>query len=117
MFKTLQNAFKIKDIRQKLIYTFLMLVVVRLGSQLPVPGVNRTFFANWLAAQTGDAFNLLDAFTGGSLASMSIFALGINPYITSSIIIQLLTIQFPSLRKCRRMARTDGRSFRISPVT
>ena len=47
MFKTLQNAFKIKDIRQKLIYTFLMLVVVRLGSQLPVPGVNRTFFANW----------------------------------------------------------------------
>ena len=47
---------------------------------------------SWLAAQTGDAFNLLDAFTGGSLASMSIFALGINPYITSSIIIQLLTL-------------------------
>ena len=59
MFKTLQNAFKIKDIRQKLIYTFLMLIVIRLGSQLPIPGVNRTFFASWLAAQTGDAFNLL----------------------------------------------------------
>ena len=55
MFKTLQNAFKIKDIRQKLIYTFLMLIVIRLGSQLPIPGVNRTFFASWLAAQTGDA--------------------------------------------------------------
>ena len=108
MFKTLQNAFKIKDIRQKLIYTFLMLVVVRLGSQLPVPGVNRTFFANWLAAQTGDAFNLLDAFTGGSLASMSIFALGINPYITSSIIIQLLTIAIPKLEEMQKDGE-DGR--------
>ena len=108
MFKTLQNAFKIKDIRQKLIYTFLMLAVVRLGSQLPVPGVNRTFFANWLAAQTGDAFNLLDAFTGGSLASMSIFALGINPYITSSIIIQLLTIAIPKLEEMQKDGE-DGR--------
>ena len=108
MFKILQNAFKIKDIRQKLIYTFLMLVVVRLGSQLPVPGVNRTFFANWLAAQTGDAFNLLDAFTGGSLASMSIFALGINPYITSSIIIQLLTIAIPKLEEMQKDGE-DGR--------
>ena len=108
MFKTLQNAFKIKDIRQKLIYTFLMLVVVRLGSQLPVPGVNRTFFANWRAAQTGDAFNLLDAFTGGSLASMSIFALGINPYITSSIIIQLLTIAIPKLEEMQKDGE-DGR--------
>ena len=108
MFKTLQNAFKIKDIRQKLIYTFLMLIVARLGSQLPVPGVNRTFFANWLAAQTGDAFNLLDAFTGGSLASMSIFALGINPYITSSIIIQLLTIAIPKLEEMQKDGE-DGR--------
>ena len=70
MFKTLQNAFKIKDIRQKLIYTFLMLVVVRLGSQLPVPGVNRTFFANWLAAQTGDAFILTNAAKKYTLASI-----------------------------------------------
>ena len=76
MFKTLQNAFKIKEIRQKLFYTFLMLIVIRFGSILPVPGVNRTFLAEWLANQTGDAFNLIDAFTGGSLASMSLFALG-----------------------------------------
>ncbi len=108
MFKTLQNAFKIKDIRKKLIFTFLMLIVVRLGSQLPIPGVNRTFFASWLAAQTGDAFNLLDAFTGGSLASMSIFALGINPYITSSIIIQLLTIAIPQLEEMQKDGE-DGR--------
>ena len=108
MFKTLQNAFKVKDIRKKLIFTFLMLIVIRLGSQLPIPGVNRTFFASWLAAQTGDAFNLLDAFTGGSLASMSIFALGINPYITSSIIIQLLTIAIPQLEEMQKDGE-DGR--------
>lgn len=102
MFKTLRNAFKIKDIRQKLFFTFLMLIVIRLGAQIPVPGVNRTYFASWLAAQTGDAFNLLDAFTGGSLSSMSIFALGINPYITSSIIIQLLTIAIPALEEMQK---------------
>ena len=68
MFKTLQNAFKIKEIRQKLLFTFLMIMVIRLGSQLPVPGVNRTFLAQWLAQNTGDAFNLIDSFTGGSRA-------------------------------------------------
>ena len=87
MFKTLRNAFKIEDIRKKLIFTFFMLVVVRFGSQLPIPGVNRAYFADWFAAQTGDAFNFFDAFTGGSFTSMSLFALGITPYITSSIII------------------------------
>lgn len=108
MFKTLQNAFKIKEIRQKLTFTFLMIVVIRLGSQLPVPGVNRTFLAQWLAQNTGDAFNLIDSFTGGSLASMSLFALGINPYITSSIIMQLMTIAVPKLEEMQREGE-DGR--------
>ena len=66
MFTTLKNAFKIKEIRKKLFFTFMMLVVIRLGSQLPVPGINRDFFANWFSQQTGDAFNFFDAFTGGS---------------------------------------------------
>ena len=57
MFTTLKNAFKIKEIRKKLFFTFMMLVVIRLGSQLPVPGINRNFFADWFAQQTGDAFN------------------------------------------------------------
>ena len=67
MLTTLKNAFKIKEIRKKLLFTFLMLVVIRLGSQLPVPGINTGFFANWFEQQTsaGDAFNFLDAFTGG----------------------------------------------------
>ena len=86
MLTTLKNAFKIKEIRMKLLFTFAMLVVIRLGSQLPVPGVDRTYFARWFAAQSGDAFNFFDAFTGGSFLNMSIFALNITPYITSSII-------------------------------
>lgn len=108
MFKTLRNAFKIEDIRKKLIFTFLMLVVVRFGSQLPIPGVNRDYFAAWFAQQTGDAFNFFDAFTGGSFTSMSVFALGITPYITSSIIMQLLTIAIPKLEEMQKDGE-DGR--------
>ncbi|HPF29720.1 MAG TPA: preprotein translocase subunit SecY, partial [Lachnospiraceae bacterium] len=74
MFKTFINALKIKDIRKKLLFTFLMLVVIRIGSQLPVPGVNRDYFSQWFAAQSGDAFSFFDAFTGGSFTRMSIFA-------------------------------------------
>ena len=77
MLKTLMNAFKIKEIREKILFTFAMIVVIRLGSQLPVPGVDRTYFAAWFAAQSGDAFNFFDAFTGGSFMNMSIFALNI----------------------------------------
>ncbi len=102
MFKTLINAFKIEDIRKKLFYTFGMLIVLRIGSQLPVPGVNRDYFAAWFASQNSGAFNFFDAFTGGSFSSMSLFALGVNPYITSSIIIQLLTIAIPALEEMQK---------------
>ena len=102
MFQTLRNAFKVKDIRSKIFYTFLMLAVVRLGSQLPIPGVDRSYFANWFSQQVGDAFNFFDAFTGGSFEEMSIFALNITPYITSSIIIELLTIAIPKLEEMQK---------------
>ena len=115
MLKTLQNAFKIKEIRNKLIFTFLMLIVIRLGCELPVPGVDRTYFSNWFAAQTGDAFNFLDAFTGGSFLNMSVFALNITPYITSSIIMQLLTIAIPKLEEMQKDGE-DGRK-KIAAIT
>ena len=117
MFKTLQNAFKIKEIRKKLLFTFLMLIVIRLGSQLPVPGINTTFFADWFEqqTQTGDAFNFLDAFTGGSFLQMSILALNITPYITSSIIMQLMTIAIPKLEEMQRDG-ADGRK-KIASIT
>ena len=115
MLETVKNAFKIKDIRNKLIYTLIMLVVVRLGCELPVPGVDRSYFANWFAQQTGDAFNFMDAFTGGSFLNMSVFALNITPYITSSIIMQLLTIAIPKLEEMQREGE-DGRK-KIASIT
>ena len=115
MFKTLKNAFKIKEIRTKLLFTLAMLVVIRLGSQLPVPGVDRNYFAQWFAAQSGDAFNFFDAFTGGSFLNMSIFALNITPYITSSIIMQLMTIAIPKLEEMQKEGE-DGRK-KIASIT
>ena len=115
MFKTLRDAFKIKDIRTKIFYTFLMLVVVRIGSQLPIPGVNREYFSQWFAQQTGDAFSFFNAVTGGSFLEMSIFALNITPYITSSIIMQLLTIVIPKLEEMHKDGE-DGRK-KIASIT
>ncbi|MEY8523300.1 preprotein translocase subunit SecY [bacterium 1XD8-76] len=115
MLTTLKNAFKVKEIRQRVLYTLGMLVIIRLASQLPVPGVNRDYFANWFAQQTGDAFNLFDAFTGGSFLSMSVIALNITPYITSSIIIQLLTIAIPKLEEMQKDGE-EGRK-KITAIT
>ena len=115
MLTTLKNAFRIKDLRNKILFTFAMLVVIRLGSQLPVPGVDRHYFSNWFAQQTGDAFNFFDAFTGGSCLNMSILALNITPYITSSIIMQLLTIAIPKLEEMQKEGE-DGRK-KIASIT
>ena len=108
MFKTIRNAFKVKELRAKILYTFMMLVVIRFGCQLPIPGIQTTFFADWFAKQTTDVFGFFNAMTGGSFSSMSIFALSITPYITSSIIIQLLTIAIPKLEELQKDGE-DGR--------
>ena len=115
MLETLKNAFKIKDLRKKILFTFAMLFVIRLGAQLPVPGVDRHYFSNWFAQQTGDAFNFFDAFTGGSFLNMSILALNIPPYITSSIIMHLLTIAIPKLEEMQKEGE-DGRK-KIASIT
>lgn len=108
MLKTLQKAIKIKEVRKKILYTFFMLIVIRLGSQLPIPGVKTTFFAELFAQQSSDAFGFLNTITGGSFTNMSVFALSITPYITSSIIMQLLTIAIPKLEEMQREGE-DGR--------
>lgn len=108
MFKSIRNAFKVKELRGKILYTFMMLVVIRFGSQLPIPGIETSFFADWFARQTTNAFGFFNAMTGGSFSSMSIFALSITPYITSSIIIQLLTIAIPRLEELQKDGE-DGR--------
>ena len=115
MLRTVRRAFQIEDIRKRLFYTFLMLIVVRLGSQLPTPGVDPTYIQNFFANQTGDAFNFFDAFTGGSFTQMSVFALSITPYITSSIVMQLLTIAIPKLEEMQKEGE-DGRK-KIAAIT
>ena len=103
MFTTLKNAFRIKDIRHKIGFTFLMLIIIRLGSTIPVPGINVTVFQNWFKElSSNNALGFMDRFTGGSFEKMSILALNITPYITSSIIIQLLTIAIPKFEEWQR---------------
>lgn len=100
MFETVRNAFKIKDLRKKILYTFMILVIVRIGCQLPVPGVDASVITEWFNQNNSlDFFNQL---TGGSFSQMSIFALNITPYITSSIILQLLTIAIPRLEELHK---------------
>ena len=102
MFETLKSVFRVKEMRRKLLYLLAMIFIIRIGSQLPIPGVDSSVFKQWFKSNTGDAFNFFDAFTGGSFESMSVFALNITPYITSSIIIQLLTIAIPALEEMHR---------------
>lgn len=115
MLETLRNALRIKDIRNRIIFTFFMMIVIRIGSQLPIPGVNRELLADWFNNQGLEAFNFFDAITGGSFLQMSVFALSITPYITSSIIMQLLTIAIPKLEEMQRDGE-DGRK-KIASIT
>ena len=101
MFESFINVFKIKDLRRRILFVFLMLIVVRLGSGIPVAGVDPDVFKN-LFNSAGDSMSFFDAITGGSFEKMSVFALSITPYITSSIIMQLLTIAIPKLEEMQR---------------
>lgn len=94
MLKTVAQAWKVPEIRSKMIFTLLMLVVFRIGSNIPVPNINRSVLAEMFTGETG-LFDLFDLFSGGSFSNFTIFALSITPYITASIIVQLLTIAFP----------------------
>ena len=117
MFKSFVNAFKVKEVRLKLLYTFAMLVIIRIGCQMPIPGVNQQFFKEWysnIQQQGGDAMSFLSSFTGGSFENMSIFALNITPYITSSIVMQLLSIAIPKLEELQK--ERDGQKV-IASIT
>ena len=103
----LGKILKVPNIRKGLLFTLLVLVITRLGAQIPVPGVSRDVFSNWFANQQSGAVSLFDMMTGGSFSQMSIFALSITPYITASIIMQLMTIIIPSLEELQK--DQDGR--------
>ena len=112
MFKTLINAWKIKDIRTKILYTLLLLVIYRFGSFIAVPGVNAAAIAEF--AEQYDMLSFLNLLSGGAFGDFSIFAMGISPYITGSIIIQLLTIAIPALERLSK--EEDGRE-KIEKIT
>ena len=99
MFETLKNAWKIPEIRKKIIFTMLMLLVIRLGSSVPVPYMDKEIIKNMFEAGQVGVLEFLDLMSGGTFSNFSIFALNIYPYITASIILQLLTIAIPRLEE------------------
>ena len=109
------SAFKNKQLRKKLLFTTLILIVVRFGSQLPIPEIDSAQISAYLKSTLGDSFSLLNSFTGGSFMQMSVFALSVTPYITSSIIMQLLTIAIPKLEEMQRDGE-EGRK-KIAEIT
>lgn len=100
MLSNLKQAWKIKDVRRKILYTLMMIVIFRIGCTIPVPGVNRDIIKGMVDGN--GLLSLYNMFTGGAFSSFTLFALGISPYITASIIIQLLTIGFPSLEELQK---------------
>jgi preprotein translocase subunit SecY len=102
MLSTFQNAFRIEELRNRIIFTLLMLVVFRLGAHIPTPGIDAQALAAFFRAQEGTIFSFFDMFSGGALQRLTVFALGIMPYISASIIIQLLTVVFPYLERLSR---------------
>src|ERR1700729_405433 len=102
MFEKIRNIFRIPDLRKRVLFTLGILAVYRLGSQIPTPGVNLKLLAQFFDQQAGSALGLVDLFSGGNLRRLTVFALGIMPYITASIIFQLLTVVYEPLAKLQK---------------
>lgn len=102
MLSTLKNAWKIPDLRKKILFTLLMLLIYRLGSNIPVPGMNKAVIAQMFEGSTGGVLELFNLMAGGAFKDFTIFALNIYPYVTASIIMQLLTIAIPRLEALAR---------------
>ena len=99
MFKTLKNAWGIPELKKKLLFTLLIIVLYRLGANIPVPYVDSDIFAQTSALYAGSILQFLNMLSGEALAKATLFALGVSPYITSSIVMQLLTIAIPALER------------------
>ncbi len=116
MLQTLRNAWKIPDLRRKILYTILLLVVFRFGSVIPVPWIDKTVLAEWLNGSNGSTlFDLLNTFSGGAFSQATIFAMSITPYINSSIIMQLLCVAIPALERLSKEGE-EGRK-KITKLT
>ena len=108
MFKTIINAFKTPEVRKKLIYTLILLVIFRLGCYITVPGVNTVILAEQMQAATGSILGLINTISGGAFSNLSVFAMTVTPYITASIVLQLLGWIIPSLERLMKEGGTEG---------
>jgi len=102
MISTIINMFKIKELRQRLLFTVGLLAIYRIGCYVPAPGINPDMLSRFFGSGSGDLLNLMDLFTGGAMRQLTIFALGVMPYISASIIIQLMTSVVPALERLFR---------------
>lgn len=109
MIESLQNIFKIKDLRQRVLFTLGILAVYRIGAFVPIPGVNLQALKSWFGQNAGGVFGLVDLFTGGNFQNLTIFALGIMPYISASIILQLLAVVYPPLEALQKEGEVGRR--------
>src|ERR671921_2598144 len=102
MFSWLANAWRVPELRRRVLFTGVVLALYRLGSWMPAPGVDSQSIEDYFSGQGSSVLGLLNLFSGGALSQFSIFALGIMPYVTASIILQLLTVVIPSLEQLQK---------------
>ena len=116
MFQTIRNAWKVQDLRSKLLFTIFALLIFRVGAAIPVPFINTAMLSEYMNAQSASIFGLLNVMSGDALAQATVFALSIQPYINSSIIIQLLTIAIPALERMAKEGGEEGKK-KIAAIT
>ena len=115
MFKTIRNAWKLPELRRKLLFVIFALLIFRVGAAIPVPYINTEYLQDYIAANSGTIFGLLNTLSGSALSQATLFALSIQPYINASIIIQLLTIAIPALERPRTAGKRARRRSSPSP--
>ena len=116
MFETIRNAWKVPELRKKMLFTIFALLVFRVGAVVPVPYVNTVALGQYLDSMSGTIFNLINAMSGNAFAMATVFALSIQPYINSSIIIQLLTVAIPALERLAKEGGEEGKK-KIAAIT
>ena len=116
MIQTLRNAWKIPELRKKIMFTIFALLIFRLGSAIPVPFIDRDMLGQFLQSQSGTILGLINAMSGSAFSMATVFALSIQPYINSSIIIQLLTVAIPALERLSKEGGEEGRK-KIASIT
>src|SRR5918911_1403160 len=102
MFSWLGNAWRVPELRRRVLFTALILALYRLGSWMPAPGVDSSTIKDYFSSRGGTILGLLNLFSGGALSQFAIFALGIMPYVTASIILQLMAVVIPKLEELQK---------------